>query len=401
MLHDLNSRTTYWQHVTVDVVVSTGKGAKVLVPRSNTVDVDHRQALLEVAATARRGVAWEGSAWTGAGSLPERALLRHALIVPRLIAPHPNAGRDTLLSPAQAVAFLVQGRIQDMEGFAATHAEVPSIAEATGSSEWEWRFVGALGQRVMTGLIEGLLRMVQDAPDPSARAASTVAAAAGLIEEGRADEAIVLLERELARDEAEPVDHAWLIVQHARACAEIGRVDEACAAALSVQQLRVTHPGDVTATAIAGVAAVLLFNTSAWGQRMSQTWSRPWTRLRPGGARRRSRRGWKHWPSRPSRPGRDSSVHIGGSDEVTKELLAASLTANYVGDHDGWRDLSGLLGRSALLRLGRGADPETARRGLNALTPRWRRGCSRTCRAATCRRRSRQSDYVGRCRRTA
>ena len=48
VLHDLNTRVSYWAHITTDVVESTGKGAKVLVPKVNTVDEGHRNALLSV-----------------------------------------------------------------------------------------------------------------------------------------------------------------------------------------------------------------------------------------------------------------------------------------------------------------------------------------------------------------
>jgi hypothetical protein len=259
VLHDLGTRVSYWEHVTPDVVVSTGKGAKVLVPKTKTIDEKHRLALLEVAATLRPPAAWEGSAWTGAGSLRPQDLLRHALVVPRLVAPHPNSGYGSAVSPEQAAAMLMQARVRDLAEFASIYPEVPTLSEASRSPEWSWRFVGALGQRVVSGRKNELLAVVADADRPSHRAASTVAAAAALIEVGMVEEALPLLKRELARDEAGPVDHAWLQVQHARACAEVGRVDEARAAAVRAQQVRLTHPDDVTAMAVGGVAAVLLF----------------------------------------------------------------------------------------------------------------------------------------------
>jgi hypothetical protein len=266
VLHDMNTRTSYWVHVTADVVVSTGKGAKVLVPIGNTVDAGYRGALLSVAATPLPKQEWEGSAWTGAASLLPRDMLRHALVVPRLVAPHPNAGRGMALTPEQAVALLVEGRVRDLAEFAAAHADVPSLTKAMESPHWSWRFVGALRHRLTTGEIDELLALRHEAPGPAERAASTVAGAAALLEVGRTDEAILLLEAALDHDDAEPIDHAWLTVQHARACAEIGRMEEARAEAAQVQAIRVTNSRDVTATAIAGVAAVLLFNTSAWGQ---------------------------------------------------------------------------------------------------------------------------------------
>jgi hypothetical protein len=370
VLHDLNTRTSYWAHVTADVVKSTGKGAKVLVPIANTVDAGHRRALLSVAATLLPKQEWEGSAWTGAASLLPRDMLRHALVVPRLVAPHPHAGHGMTLTPEQAVALLVQGRIRDFAEFAAAHADVPSLTEAMESPRWSWRFVGALGHRLTTGEIDELLSLRDKAPAPAERAASTVTGAAALLEIGRTDEAIHLLEAALECDDAEPVDHAWLTVQHARACAEVGRMEEARAEAAQVQAIRVTNTRDVTATAIAGVAAVLLFNTSAWGQRdvadvitgmdTTAAWWR--TQTMSSGLAALARRTFEAWAP-------DTTVIMagGGDDGVNDRLLAATQTANYLGDQGAWCQLSGLLGQDMLLRLGRDADPVELHRGLNTL----------------------------------
>jgi hypothetical protein len=272
------------------------------------------------------------------------------------------------VSPAQAVAMLMQARLRDLAEFASRHPEVPSLAEASQSSAWSWRFVGALGQRLSTGGIDGLLSVVADAPDPPAFAASTATAASGLMEEGRADEAIALIEAALARDDAEPVDHAWLMVQHARACAEVGRLTEAREAAVDVQAIRLTHADDITATAIGGVAAELLFDTSAWGEAdladvitssdTTAAWWRSQTISR--GLSALADRTFKSWA-------RDKSITLGGSDDANDQLLAAALTASLVGDQSNWRYVCGLLGRDTLLRLGRDADPETALHGLATL----------------------------------
>lgn len=271
VLHDLQSRVSYWVHVTSETVVSTGKGAKVFVPSSNQVDEANRQALLDIAATLRPATSWEGSAWTGATELLPRDLLRYALVVPRLVAPHPNAGHSKAIGPEQATALLMQARVNDLERFAKKHSKVPSLEEAPSSDEWSWRFVGALGHRLTTGEIDVLLDIIPDAPNPAAGAAAAVVAAAGMLEEGRADEAVRLLDATLIRDEAEPVDHAWLTVQHARACIEVGRIDDARASTVAVQAIRRSHPDDVTATALAGTAAELLFRASPWGeQRVSE-----------------------------------------------------------------------------------------------------------------------------------
>lgn len=369
VLHDPVSEQSYWAHVTQDAVVSTGKGAKILVPKENTIDAAHRDALLQVAGTARAGTTLEGSVWAGAASLLPRDRLRHALVVPRLIAPHPNVGFDEPVSPVQAVALLTEARLAALQHFAMKHANVPTLADAVQSPVWGWRLVGALGHRLSTGELSQLQALLDEgSADATERAALTVVVAAELMEAGRVDEAVPVLEDELGRDEAEPVDHAWLRLQHARACVEVGRLNDARDDAAFVQRLRITHPDDITATAIAGVAAMIVFNTTPWMERNiasvvqgADTAAAWWRTQTVAGALSafadRTFETWSH----------DASIHIGGGDQVNDELLAAALTANYLGDHGAWRQLYALLGQDKLVRLNRDSDPADARAGVNSL----------------------------------
>lgn len=112
VLRDMEAGASHWAHVTADAVVSTGKGAKLLVPRTQVVSADQREALLEVAKTQRPSVPWEGSIWTAGSALSPHQLLRHALVVPRLVAPHPNAAVTGGLTSEQAVAMLMQARVK-------------------------------------------------------------------------------------------------------------------------------------------------------------------------------------------------------------------------------------------------------------------------------------------------
>jgi hypothetical protein len=368
VLHDPASERSYWAHVTQDAVLSTGKGAKIFVPKENTIDTAHRDALLQVAATARAGISLEGSVWTGIASLLPKDRLRYALVVPRLIAPHPNTGFDTPVSPVQAVALLTEARLPAFRYFATKHADVPALAEAVQSSDWGWRLVGALGHRLTTGERDQLQALLDGTLDAPERATLTVIVAAELMEAGRVDEAVPLLEDELGRDEAEPVDYAWLRLQHARACVEVGRLDDAREDAAFVQRLRITHPDDITATAIAGVAAMIVFSTTPWTERnvgsvvqgadTAVAWWR--TQTIAGALSSFADRTFEAWSH-------DTAVHLGGGDQVNDQLLAAALTANYLGDHGAWRQLYALLGQDRLVRLDRNSDPADARAGLDRL----------------------------------
>ncbi len=368
VIHDLDSHTSYWVHVTGDAVVSTGAGSKILVPITNTVDEAHRDDLLAVAATLRPAATWEGSVWQGVTSLPVKDHLRHALLVPRLIAPHPNARPAHPISPVQGVALLMQARVRDFERFAEEHEEVPTLTEATSSDDWTWRFVGLLGKRVTTGDVDVLQQSLDDAPDAASRVAATVTAVAGLLEEDRPDAAIGLLEAALELDDAEPVDHAWLSVQYARALAEVGCLEDARAQAAAVQSLRATHPDDVTATALAGVAAQLLFNVSGWkagdlaGAIMGADTAASWWRqlTRSWGLSAAIDRIFQRWA-------RDTTHRWSVGDAANDQLLAASLTATLAGSRDDWRDLTSLLGRDMLIRLNRMSEASEAADGLATL----------------------------------
>ncbi|WP_167384582.1 DUF4365 domain-containing protein [Amycolatopsis tolypomycina] len=98
VLHDPETGTSHWVGLTADTVVSTGAGVKILVPSGNTIDEDHRDALMAFAASHHRTSPWEGSAWTGAVSISTSAMLRHALLVPRLVVPRRRAEPQSLLS---------------------------------------------------------------------------------------------------------------------------------------------------------------------------------------------------------------------------------------------------------------------------------------------------------------
>lgn len=352
VLHDDDARATYWAHVTKAAVDSTGKGSRILVPRTQTVDENHRAALIEVAGAARRAQGWEGSAWTGATELPERDALRTALLAPRLVAPHGNAGHSATLTAPAAAALLMQARVRDLAAFAERNADTPNLEEAVSHPDWGWRLVGGLGHRVTTGETDQLRALIDTAPSPVHRAAVLALYAGGLLGEDRPEEAIVLLETHLEGDDLAPVDHAWLAVQLARAVAEVGDTQRALQLAASVQGLQYAHPFDVTAIALEGIGARMLFQLSGvWdgdvslairGRDTAVSWWRQQTRSWGLGAV--LDHAFEQWA-------RDERVWWGRSDRANDMLVSASLMATTAGDQYDWRYLVQSLGRSALFRL--------------------------------------------------
>jgi hypothetical protein len=368
ILHDLEKDESYWVNVTPERVESTGKGAKILVPASNTIDQEHFNELIAVAGSVRGRVELEGSAWTPGRTFPALDRLRYALVVPRLIAPHPNAGKNEPLTPAQGLALATQARVSELRQFAEQHEEVPTPEEACGSDDFAWRLVGGLVRWLHAKGTDGLRSVALETSEAHVRVAAIVALTTALISEGLAHEARPIVEQELARDQASPVDHAWLMAQHARICLDLGDVEVARAQAGRVLSAGAISPGDVTATAIAGAAAIKLYNSASWQEQSVSTvigaadTTASWWRaqITAVGLEALTERSFSAWAC-------DRTVTIAREDVANNRLISAGLLASNAADHGGWRHLSGLLGQDMLMRLDRHADPEHVDDALSTL----------------------------------
>ena len=369
VLYDMDTGTGYWVHVTHQAVVAAGSGARILVPADQVLDASTREALLAVAGSGRPAVPLEGTAWVGALDVPETDVLRYALVVPRLVAPHRNAGFAQPVSPAQAVALIVQARLDDLGRFADKHADIPSLDAAAESADWEWRFVAALGDRVLTGRPDLLRDRVADAPDPRHRTAAATATAAALMEGARADEALELLDA-LADDPAlSAVDRAWLGLHRARAAADVGRVEDLQHGLADTVLISATHPHDVTATAVAGAASTLLFSVSGtWdtdeltdritkADTAASWWHAQTVASALSVANDKNFRTWA----------REQSITFAAAETTENKLLTACLVAGHLGDHNTWRRSALLLARHKLMKLDRSADSGPAAELLTQL----------------------------------
>jgi hypothetical protein len=349
VLHDLDTRTSYWVHVTAKAVESTGQGAKILVPVGQTIDREHLDALLAVAKSSKPVIGLEGTAWAASASnISPARRLRYALLVPRLVAPHRNTGFASVIGPEEAVALLAQARVRDLTIFAEKHDAVPSLEEATSSRDWRWRFVAALGRWLVDGDRGAVAAMIADAPDPASRAAACVVTACTLMDAERHENAVELLSAQ--RDDVGPVDWAWVLAQRARARAEIGDVAAARQDAAAALRVLVGDPDDVTASAIGAAAAQLLFQTAPWGDRQldeliaandtAVSWWRTQT-LASGFAAAADRvfRGWAD----------ERAMRMEFEDTVNNQLLAALVSADLAGEQGAWRTNGSLLARNTLI----------------------------------------------------
>jgi hypothetical protein len=367
VLHNIEARTSYWAHITNESVTYTDKGAKIFVSAANTVDAANADKLLEVAASNASGVNWEGSAWAGAELSPNHQL-RHALLVPRLIAPHPNRGVTLPPTAVQVVAMLVQVRLWDVSRLRDEHASLPDLDALTSDAGWDWKLAAGMSNFIKSGDPDVLKALVDTTRPPHEQAAATVAYAAALLEDGRAEDALDALDVLIGRDELDLVDYAWVQLQHVRALGELGRRQEARDEALGLVSLARRAPGDVTAAAIGGAAAETVFTVSDWSTNdlqatisASDTTASWWRQqISSWGLSEQAEQLFRAW-------GRDNAVTLGGGDEAWRYLRSASLLAGLLGQHSAWRHTTRKLAIHMLTHRDHGADPDVVAGALTTL----------------------------------
>ena len=348
VLRDAKTKTSYWVHVTSEVIQSTGKGNKILVPASQTVDEGSRDALTSVATSPTKAVSLDGSAWGASWKVPPSDRLRYALMAPRLVAPHPNKG-EVLPDATEAIAMLMQGRFSDLrdvaspdkrkeaEGVADPDSYVWDLFDAT----WKWAVSGDLSS----------LSDLPEATDERYLVATAVVRAAALMEHGQPEAALAAVRAVRSREGLGTVDLAWLRSHESRCLVELGQLEEARDLALEVQKLRAVAPSDPTATALVAVSTVLVFDMSGFGMRdvgeliQSIDTSTRWWRSQTiaSGLEKHFNEQFNGW-------GRDSSVTWAAADTVWTSLRSATLLAGLSADHSGWRHTMSLLARRELMK---------------------------------------------------
>ena len=351
ILHDIDGNVSYWVHVTTDKVTPTRQGCKILVPKHQTIDQENADALLAVAAQQRAAPALEGTAFpASAESIAPDRRLRHALIAPRLIAPHPNAGYGKVIDSVEGLALLTQGRFSDLEEFAEEHPDVPRPETANVSSDWTWRFVGAIRNWARTDSVHQLNEVYASAPTTEAKAASGVFLACTL---GRTEQhlsALTALDDLLSEDDLPPIDHGWALVQRSRIRAETGEVPGAREDAVAAQRSFLGDADDVTVSALASAAAWLLFETASFEDQdvaelltasdTAVSWWRSGTISSALTATESAR--YRSWAE-------DSSVSLYTVEPGAWGLFAAELSADIAGEQSRWRAASALRARNRLM----------------------------------------------------
>jgi hypothetical protein len=347
VLHRPSDGECFWVHLTADRFSSTGKGRKILVSATSTVDREHIGDLVAVATSKQPVAEWQGSAWTPS-SVEPLDRLRYALLVPRLVAPHPN-NRPPEVSAEQAVALLTQLRVRGLERLETNQAELDHEV-ASGSGDWTWTFYGALWRWVIHGELEMLGEATRTAAASHQRAAATAALASAYYEIGDVDLALEILDSELARDDHHPVDHAWLVSHRARCVIERGQLEDARALALGVFHIGRTKAGDPTAAVVAGTMAEIIFTSGDWnGDELAQSvqvrdnvasWWRSQTLV--SGLSSQFAEDFRTWSG-------SRSYTWGAEDTAWIKMRSAMLLSGYAADSASWRHAAGLLARRLLM----------------------------------------------------
>ena len=360
VLHDYASHVSYWVHVTRERVESTGKGFKILVPESNRIDADHRDALIEVAAEGVQIADWEGSVWRSGDEVPASVRLRYAIMLPRLVSPHPNRGFDDL-DAHEALALLVQMRIDDLARSKQASDFMDGV-QPCATTAWEWHLFAALYRWLDERSIDGLIDCVGSARTVRQRVAAITCASFARLERDEVPEAVATLESELGRDEADRVDHGWLRAHLARCHLERGDLAAAGASALEVRRLAVEAPRDPSARALVAAASQTLLAASDFGDadiegtvRANDTPSTWWrSQMLASGLERQFRESFDAWA------GNDRTVYM--QDVARNQLRSAMIVSGVSADGPSWAYAASMLGRRILM-----GGPEDEREVVDSL----------------------------------
>ncbi len=390
VLHREDGDTSYWVHVTREAVVWTGQGAKILVPRDQTITEQNKDQLLDVATRQEDSQATQGTdESTGLAEIPTTRQLRFALVAPRLIAPRPTTSTQHPIDAVETVALLAQGRFRNWSEIAHRPHGLPNTAAMPAHADWGWQFAGAIWDWLATDSLDKLASAYSTASAGYSAAASGVLLACALTRQELHRDAIAVLKGLAERDDLDPVDRGWVLVQRARAHANLDEYEAAHSDATDAQRLLSEHHGDATVPAFAASAARTLYviestrrsqdrpansNSAAdWAAakqkafrdllQASDTKTSWWRDQDVALALSREQdTAFESWAED------DIPDYMSGHPIPETRLFAAELNADITGEHGEWRALSARRGQQALMRAASSPDISSEfLEGLDAL----------------------------------
>lgn len=368
VLHDLDTRTSYWAHATPNAVERTGTQCKILVPRDQTVSDNSFDELLAVAVSQRAARLFAPSVWNArAAGISEQRRWRHALLVPRAIAPHPNRGLAIELEPEEAAALVVTGHESRWSHIADHVDAVPNQDEARAHDQWSWRFAAALAP-ALDGELDTVVELLSMAPGSSEAAAATIVLACQLAACDEHVAALTHLTTTAARQDLAPVDKAWLLIQIARFRAETGDVEGAVQQGSLALQALADDASDVTAAALIASAGRLVWTFSDWtDESLENVVTRGDTPAVWWRSHERGDAYEEYFKASFSNWSAAEGFSFSVVDQEVRGLLSAATTADFSGDHGTWCSDSKALGRLYAMRAHTAGDGASLRASLDLL----------------------------------
>ncbi|WP_165491816.1 DUF4365 domain-containing protein [Egibacter rhizosphaerae] len=369
VLHDLDHNVSHWAHVTAEHVISTGKGCKIFVPREQSIDEEHLDELLAVAAQQKAAPELEGTSFTAsADAVPPGRRLRYALLAPRLVAPHPNIGHEAPIAAEEALALCAQGRFLDLQRFADAHGSVPDPHQPYVGRDWRWSLVRAVCTWAFDDALDGLEHAAATAPTAEAKAAVGVVLACVLLRADRLTQACSVLDRLVEEDSLGPVDQGWVLVQRGRIRAEVGDLVGARADAVEAQRQFPGDADDVTVSGLASAAAWLLFRIAGFasgdlaGTLTAADNAIMWWRSQTiaSALTNTVERAFHRWSQ-------DTTSRWTVEDREEVNLFAAELNADLTAEHGAWSTIASLSSRQLLMRRHAVGDAEGISHNLHSL----------------------------------
>lgn len=331
-----------WVPLSSETIEDTGKGIRVFVP-DQALTATSTNDLIRVAGSARTRPAFEGENWRfSIEDLDASQHARYSMILPRLVEPHRNRGTTASLHWAEAVAICIRADPERWSRYASGHEDVPSPEEAKQSADPGWRLASGIYEWVTSGSTQRLADLDPDSLPDSIRAARAVALASAWMLGDKSQDAMRLLESELARAVA-PSDRAWMQVHLARVHSEVGDIEGGASLVSEAQRAIAAGQIDATTSAIQAAAVWAQFETTSFFDRdlasvvtaLDTTASWWIAESTASGLTEAAKEQFRAWS-------RDRSVRFGGKARIHNELMAAELSAQLAGNHGSWRSHAAL-----------------------------------------------------------
>lgn len=336
----------YWEKITPETTISTGKEWKILVPSHQKLGLDSKDQLFQYGVSGGNRATWEGTAWGGKNRLRKEDQLRAAFLTPRLLAPHENEGRapDDYL---EAIACILAGRTSIIARYG-NKGEKWLIKNDKNPTHLVAGIYHAVKEWFASAISNDLHELHVNGVSNEQAAALAVCRSVAYREAGQYRDAREVLRSTLFSPRSfSDGDRAWLLAHYAGVEAELGYHSEAKQWWESVFALCTRTRPDPTIRALMAttVSALLSVRNRAGGDAVDlkdalnalDNQAYLWV------AQLENRGLAQNLILAAKRELQDRSVTYGANDITYITLRAASLVRGFLGDFSQWRYSTRLL----------------------------------------------------------